>query len=96
MTIFKAIKKMRPDKGHNNSYRVNIGFLNNRLKFDETQLETEHSIFTQKGVIELTELFASLCKELNTTTNSVIYVKIVACAKNKHLLETMPERSCHS
>lgn len=95
MTIFKAIKKLKPDKRHNNFYRVNIGFLNNSLKFGETRLETEHSIFTQKGVIELTELFASLCEELNTTTNSVIYVKIVACAKNKHLLETMPERSCH-
>lgn len=91
MTIFKAIKKMRPDKEHNNSYRVNIGFLNNRLKFDETQLETEYSIFTQKGVVELTELFASLCEELNTTKNSVVYVEIVACAKNKHLLKAIPD-----
>lgn len=91
MTIFKAIKKLRPDKGHNNSYRVNIGFLNNCLKFAETQLETEYSIFTQKGVVELTELFASLCEKLNTTQNSVVYVEIVACAKNKHLLKVIPD-----
>ena len=89
MTIFKAIKKLKPDKRHNNSYRVNIGFLNNGLEFDETQLETEYSIFTQKGVIELTELFTSLCEELNTTKNSVVYVEIVASAKNKHLLKTI-------
>ena len=65
---------------------LNVGFVNHDGQEDETQLDVEHSILTQKGIKELDELFGSLCEELNTDRDSVQYIDVAASADTKEKL----------
>lgn len=66
---------------------VNIGFVNTAGKDDETQLIIEHPINSEKGIEELSALFCSLCKELETSESSVTYIHVVASAPTRQKLE---------
>lgn len=65
---------------------VNVHFVNNNGKEDETQLTITHNILTKQGTIELEELFGSLAKELNTSLSSVTDIAVVASADTEDLL----------
>lgn len=62
---------------------VNIGFLNRMHEEDETQLNVTHSLLTDDGIRELSELFASLSKELDTCLEDVAYIHIAASAETE-------------
>lgn len=62
---------------------VNIGFLNREHEEDETQLNVTHSLLTNDGIRELSELFASLSKELDTFPEDVAYIHIAASAETE-------------
>ena len=67
---------------------VNVGFLTLDGREDEVQLDVENHIGTRAGAEELSELFKSLTKELNTKVSNVIYCTIVGSASTmKKLLE---------
>lgn len=66
---------------------VNIGFVNNEGKDDETQLIIEHPINSAKGIEELSALFRSLCKELETSESAVAYIHVVASASTRQKIE---------
>lgn len=68
---------------------VNIGFVTNDGKEDETQLIVKHSLLTKAGEAELSELFDSLTDELNTKSDNVTYITIVASADTADELERM-------
>lgn len=57
---------------------VNIGYVDMHDKEQETQLNVCERLDTPIGVKELSELFASLCKELETIKDRITYVRIVA------------------
>lgn len=59
---------------------INVGFLTLDGKEDEVQLDIENHIGTRAGAEELSELFKSLTKELNTKVSNVIYCTIVESA----------------
>lgn len=59
---------------------INVGFLTLDGKEDEVQLDIENHIGTRAGAEELSELFKSLTKELNTKISNVIYCTIVESA----------------
>ncbi len=59
---------------------INVGFLTLDGKEDEVQLDIEKHIYTRAGAEELSELFKSLTKELNTKVSNVIYCTIVESA----------------
>ena len=59
---------------------VNVGFLTLDGREDEVQLDIENHIGTRAGAEELSELFKSLTKELNTKVPNVIYCTIVGSA----------------
>lgn len=65
---------------------VNVGFLTTSFQEDEVQLNIEHNIRSKEGINELSELFVSLCKELNTTSDSVIYIDVIGTADTKKQL----------
>lgn len=65
---------------------VNIGFMNQEHEEDETQLNVSHSLLTDDGIRELSELFASLSKELDTSPDNVIYVHVAASADTEEEL----------
>ena len=56
---------------------INVGFLTLDGIEDEVQLDIENHIGTRAGAEELSELFKSLTKELNTKVSNVIYCTIV-------------------
>lgn len=62
---------------------VNVGFLNREHEEDETQLNVTHSLLTDDGIRELSELFASLSKELDTFPEDVAYIHIAASAETE-------------
>lgn len=66
---------------------INIGFVNSEGKDDETQLIIEYPINSEKGIEELSALFCSLCKELETSESSVTYIHVVASAPTRQKLE---------
>ena len=53
---------------------------------DEVQLDIENHIGTRAGAEELSELFKSLTKELNTKVSNVIYCTIVGSASTMEKL----------
>lgn len=57
---------------------VNIGYTDKNGKPQETQLNVSQPLDTEDGKKELEELFSSLCKEFETTEDSVNYVEIAA------------------
>lgn len=57
---------------------VNIGYVDVHKQAHETQLNVSARLDTEKGAKELIDLFASLCKEFETTADSVTYVRIAA------------------
>lgn len=59
---------------------INVGFLTLDGREDEVQLDIENHIGTRAGVEELSKLFKSLTKELNTKVSNVIYCTIVGSA----------------
>lgn len=65
---------------------VNVGFITKDGQEDETQLNIHSELNKNKGITELSKLFTSLCKELNTTRNSVIYIRVVASEYLEKLL----------
>ena len=68
---------------------VNIGFMNNEDKEDETQLMVEHHLLKEAGTNELDCLFRSLCPELDTKPNNVTYIEVVASASTHAKLIAM-------
>lgn len=65
---------------------INVGFLTLDGKEDEVQLDIEKHIYTKAGAEELSELFKSLTKELNTKVSNVIYCTIVGSASTMEKL----------
>lgn len=68
---------------------VNIGFINNYGREDETQLTVYQDLRINAGVKELADLFKSLAEEFETTIWKVTYVIIVASADTGEELEDM-------
>lgn len=68
---------------------VNVGFLTLDGREDEVQLDIENYIYTKAGAEELSELFKSLTKELNTKVSNVIYCTIVGSAPTMKELQKM-------
>ena len=68
---------------------VNVGFLTLDGREDEVQLDVENHIGTRAGTEELSELFKSLTKELNTKVSNVIYCTIVGSAPTMKELQKM-------
>ena len=65
---------------------VNIGYVDMHDKEQETQLNVCERLDTPIGAKELSELFTSLCKELETTKDRVTYVRIVASEDSEVVL----------
>ena len=65
---------------------INVGFLTLDGIEDEVQLDIENHIGTRAGAEELSELFKSLTKELNTKVSNVIYCTIVGSASTMEKL----------
>lgn len=57
---------------------VVVGFITKDGKEDETELDVKHHLLTKEGTDELSDLFYSLTKELNTTKSSVTYLTVVS------------------
>lgn len=57
---------------------INIGYIDQNKEAHETQLNVSTRLDTEEGANELIELFESLCKEFETTADSVTYVRIAA------------------
>ena len=68
---------------------INVGFLTLDGREDEVQLDVENHISTRAGAEELSELFKSLTKELNTKVSNVIYCTIVGSALTMEELQKM-------
>ena len=68
---------------------INVGFLTLDGKEDEVQLDIENLIYTKAGEEELSGLFKSLTKELNTKVSNVIYCTIVGSAPTMKELQKM-------
>lgn len=68
---------------------INIGFLINDGKEDETQLDVSHNILTKAGLDELEALFNSMTDEFNTRKDKVLYCVVVASASSYAELELM-------
>ena len=68
---------------------INIGYINNDGKEEETQLDVHHNILTEEGISELEELFESLAEEFETARDKVDYIMIVASANTDEELEDM-------
>lgn len=68
---------------------INIGFLTNDGKEDETQLDVSHNILTKAGLDELEALFNSMTDEFNTRKDKVLYCVVVASASSYAELELM-------
>lgn len=68
---------------------INIGFLTNDGKEDETQLDVSHNILTKAGLDELEALFNSMTEEFNTRKDKVLYCVVVASASSYAELELM-------
>lgn len=66
---------------------INVGFLTLDGKEDEVQLDIENLIYTKAGEEELSGLFKSLAKELNTKVSNVIYCTIVGSASTMEELQ---------
>ena len=80
-TIKKLIKsgKMVSEAGLVKRYSsVVVGFITKDGKEDETELDVKHHLLTKEGTDELSDLFNSLTKELNTTKSSVTYLTVVS------------------
>lgn len=94
MTIKKLIKsgKMVSEAGFIKRYSsVVVGFITKDGIEDETELDVTHSLLTKEGMDELSELFCSLTKELNTTNSSVTYLTIVSSSDYEN-----SEENCYS
>lgn len=92
MTIKELIKSGKMTSEVSDIKRVscvNVGFVNSRNERDETQLTVESSILTKAGEEELSKLFASLAKELDTDVNAVTYITVIASADSCEELEAM-------
>lgn len=68
---------------------VNVGYITNYGREDETQLDVSSNILTDAGIQELEELFGSLAEELATRKNKVTHLVVVASAGTKKKLEEM-------
>ena len=92
MTIKKIIKDKKmicEAECIGNHSSVNVGFRTNDGKEDETQLDVHINLRTKEGIEELSQLFASLAKELNTKTNAVLWLTVVASANHLSDFEKM-------
>mgnify|MGYP000158312042 CR=1 FL=1 len=87
--IFKEKRVVSEVKSVKQHSCVRIRFLTSKKKEDETELTVAHNLLTKAGVEELSELFASLTNEFDTTKNDVTAVCIVATANSNAALEAM-------
>lgn len=93
MTIKEIIKTGKANLSCNMPLKrytvVNVSYITISGEEEEIQLDLENSPLTKEGIEELSDLFSSLTKEMNTTNESVTYVDIVASAQSKDKLEDM-------
>lgn len=68
---------------------VTVVFQNKNKLSEEIQLTVTNHLMTKAGTKELSELFSSLVKELNTNVDSVEDVIIVASAQTTDILEEL-------
>lgn len=83
MTIREIITHGKLLKEVDHIYRfsaINIKFVRLDEEEDETQLDVSNNICTKAGVDELSELFESLTKELNTKKSNVLSCTVVGSA----------------